>query len=367
MSTEQRNGGKKRKRKRDDITLNNLRTAPKASNKISPYDYKLKKLKLTVFAKPNHIEMVERFEDIKVHQTLLDKMQLIIQQIKTHDKEEHFFHRVLLSGYSDIVLNPIHFGQILKRMNKNKYKTLGEIKCDIDLLWTNCYHFNGKPNPNDPVTAGFSNFAAELEWVLNEYIREFVEELMSKGWINPNSTIPSLSSHNFLVPLDLEVPRKPFGMVTVDRLDRVRAVPLLTEKIELIIKQIKTHDREQHFFKKVPHPDYLDYISNPIHFGKILKRINKHKYETLGDIQSDIDLLWRNCFTFNGEPDASNPGFFGFSNFAANLQWILNEYMKKFKVVLQEKGYIKPNVSGNKRKRGTEHDITPKWKRQRIA
>eukprot|EP01084_Bolivina_argentea_P122543 217149_1 len=69
-------------------------------------------------------------------------------------------------------------------LNKNKYESIGQLKKDIKLLWNNCYLFNGQPAKNGQYI--FSNFAAELEWTLNEYLKQFKHNLCANGWIDPN-------------------------------------------------------------------------------------------------------------------------------------------------------------------------------------
>ncbi len=56
------------------------------------------------------------------------------------------------------------------------------------------------------------------------------------------------------------------------------------------------------FIKLPPKKDYGDYyfvIQNPICMNDILKKIKKEDYNSLGDMQKDLDLLVTNCRTYN--------------------------------------------------------------------
>eukprot|EP01083_Nonionella_stella_P188740 696394_1 len=168
--------------------------------------------------------------------------------------------------------------------------------------------------------------------------------------VHCNKQTPVNWNHR-LKPIDLQVPSKPNNVRKVRRFAEVQCNPMLNGKIETMIKQIKIHDRERHFFKEVEYPRYALLIRNPIHFGQILKRIGDNKYDTMGDIKRDIDLLWHNCYTFNGPPNPKDSIHCGFSNFANDLQWALNEYMKQFEANLSAQNWIGSKPKTLKRKR----------------
>ena len=63
-----------------------------------------------------------------------------------------------------------------------------EFKNDIDLLWHNCYKFNGPPNSKQPKLSAFSNFAVELQFILNEYLEQFNQILIKRGYITSSQS-----------------------------------------------------------------------------------------------------------------------------------------------------------------------------------
>lgn len=48
-------------------------------------------------------------------------------------------------------------------------------------------------------------------------------------------------------------------------------------------------------------PDYLDFVKNPIDLSTIEEKVNKGKYLSDKELYDDIDLLFNNCKTYNGE------------------------------------------------------------------
>eukprot|EP01083_Nonionella_stella_P186085 680403_1 len=166
---------------------------------------------------------------------------------------------------------------------------------------------------------------------------------------NKRSRTKARDDNNWgLTQINLQVPPKPYNIQTVTSFDKVECNPTFNARIETMIKQIKAHDTEMHFFKKVDHPLYAQLVKNPIHFGQILKRINKNKYDTMGEIKRDIDLLWNNCYTFNGPPNADDKtNASAFANFAHDLQWALDEYIKQFETNLTKQNWIGSKSTGS--------------------
>lgn len=46
--------------------------------------------------------------------------------------------------------------------------------------------------------------------------------------------------------------------------------------------------------------DYFDIITNPMDFGTIDSNLKQHKYPNMQSFLSDVELVFDNCFTYNG-------------------------------------------------------------------
>ena len=168
----------------------------KASTTNTSAGYRVDKLNLSVPKRPSNVSAVRTFSDVKIYDNkmIISKIEMIINQIKSHDDQKHFFKAVEHPSYALEIKKPIHFGQILKKLYpKNcKYKTIGRLMIDINLVWANCYQFNGPPNRSDPTV--FSNFAEDLQWAINEYMHQLEAELTKSGWIISKSASKSVSN-----------------------------------------------------------------------------------------------------------------------------------------------------------------------------
>jgi len=136
--------------------------------------------------KPEDIPISETFAAIQCLPVMVDKMVLIIDELKCLDQPElHFFRPVdieILPHYPAIVKKPIHFGQIIERLQSAQYQTLGDVQKDIALLWSNCRLFNGNPDPGD-IEMAFANYAANIENALTAYLEQFARKLKERGYL----------------------------------------------------------------------------------------------------------------------------------------------------------------------------------------
>eukprot|EP01084_Bolivina_argentea_P252112 423101_1 len=352
----------------------NIKNITKHSPKNRP---KLTKLDLTLIPKPKAFTTANTFNDLKAFPNLTEKLAIIINELKNHDIYHHFFKPVSPEiqkkhKYNEKIKNPIHFNNILNNIDKIEfYGTFGDIMCDINLLWDNCYKFNGLPDPSLPELCGFSNFASKIEWILNQYIEAFKNELISKKYLSLHCENIKKNENKQLIHWKIQ--SKPSCINSVNIFNQVRCFPQLTCNITKIINHIKLTDVQGHFFEEITDLKYIKKVEHPIHFGQILQCIENEEYDTMGDIKTDIDLLFENCYVFNGKPIAQN----AFSCFAKKCENILNGYLQEFEILLKNNGYIEQNknVSGKKRNIDLNNvkitdmyiPIEPKLKKQKIV
>ncbi len=47
-------------------------------------------------------------------------------------------------------------------------------------------------------------------------------------------------------------------------------------------------------------PDYHDIIKRPMDFGTIKRKLNTYVYRNCQEFSEDVDLVFENCFLYNG-------------------------------------------------------------------
>jgi len=72
----------------------------------------------------------------------------------------------------------------------------------------------------------------------------------------------------------------------------------------LIVKTLERHPNSIPFLKPVDPvalniPDYFNVIKHPMDFSTILKKIKKGEYPTMSEFVDDVDLVFKNCMTYN--------------------------------------------------------------------
>ncbi len=89
----------------------------------------------------------------------------VLDRLKKKDHYNIFLKPVNVAGYRDVIKNPMDFSTMGKKLQDQQYKSLGEFRRDLDLIWSNCLCFNGA-EPNNV----FSKKAIELRKVTEKLI-----------------------------------------------------------------------------------------------------------------------------------------------------------------------------------------------------
>ena len=76
------------------------------------------------------------------------------------------------------------------------------------------------------------------------------------------------------------------------------------KKLQKIFEIIEKDQKAEEFLKPVDYIglnllDYPKIISHPMDLGTVRKNLENGEYDTFQDLMSDINLIWRNCRTYN--------------------------------------------------------------------
>ena len=70
-------------------------------------------------------------------------------------------------------------------------------------------------------------------------------------------------------------------------------------------------------------PDYLDFVKEPMALAEVKRKLSKNAYQTVDQYKRDVNLIWNNAATYNGEGTL-------FTFMAREAQHWFNKKMKKF-------------------------------------
>lgn len=159
----------------------------------------------------------------------------MIEQIREYDIDLIFFQSVTLQKYLKKIKFPIHFGQILDRIKAKQYNTVSDVQSDIDLLFANCYQYNGVPDIQSEGVSLYSVFGSHLQWILNQHIDAYKASLVSAGWINADNIISN--AHPKSIAFNIPFNSISNAMQAFDAFDNVKMTPIISEQIKLIIER----------------------------------------------------------------------------------------------------------------------------------
>ncbi|KAK4533848.1 hypothetical protein CCYA_CCYA19G4730 [Cyanidiococcus yangmingshanensis] len=72
--------------------------------------------------------------------------------------------------------------------------------------------------------------------------------------------------------------------------------------VAILIQQLRQHDRYGFFSAPVDReeaPDYDEIIRQPMDLGTMQQKLESGAYRRLNQVEQDLELIWRNCFTYN--------------------------------------------------------------------
>lgn len=104
-----------------------------------------------------------------------------------------------------------------------------------------------------------------------------------------------------------------------------------------ILKELKKAPASLDFRYPVPYVemrlfDYPDIIKNPMDLSTVEKKLKARKYEAVDDFVSDINLIFSNCYLYNGPPGPMAV----VSQHAEKLEEVFKNALAKLPVVVSE-------------------------------
>ncbi|GAA5881015.1 hypothetical protein JCM3774_003069 [Rhodotorula dairenensis] len=220
------------------------------------------------------------------------------------------------------------------------YRTINEFKHDLDLIWNNCFRYNG-PREKNPVSgmAGIMADASEKAWrsmpvapMISPYPQKFVPppkpnpvdysprpvEARPKREIHaPAKDLPYLESAGHDVSAAAMYPGAPgYGPATSGGTGgggakkAKSAHKIAQEQLRFCKEVVKEMFKKVHeayaypFYQPVDlaaYPTYLQYVQKPMDLTTIRYKLEHNQYPMppYQAFENDVRLIFHNCFAFN--------------------------------------------------------------------
>jgi hypothetical protein len=230
----------------------------------------------------------ERFEREEVcRKVLLRLMQMPQSFWFLHPVDPVALH---IPTYFDVIKEPMDLGTVSGKLESGMYQSVTGFLRDVKLVFANCFRFN---NVGDPVSAD----ARVLERVVEA---EFGADCY--GGIDVVSSGASYSSLVQTAPVVQVVPPQP--TMQQQPVLKIKLAPVkrdFEEPCRSLLDALLADDQSGPFSKPVVGvPSYSKVIRHPMDLSTVDAKLKKHAYISAAQFKADLDLIWANCYRFNG-------------------------------------------------------------------
>ncbi|KAF9551866.1 hypothetical protein EC957_004189 [Mortierella hygrophila] len=264
------------------------------------------------------------------------------------------YQEMRLFDYPEIVKNPMDLSTADKKLKARKYEAVDDFVSDINLIFSNCYLYNGPPGP----MAVVSEHAAKLEEVFKSALAKLpvVEPKMAPEPVvikasakKPSAPKPrkdvvkkeEKKQEVKLMPVQLVAPAS--TAMTSMHQEHTRAeseerrpkrdvqapskeIPIASSKrkgqgkwksdpqlrhCQNILKEFAKKSNAEFMFPFMQPVDwktfklfsYPDIIKNPMDVSTIRAKLESDEYDNAAQFEADVRLMLNNCYTFNPPTD----------------------------------------------------------------
>ncbi|KAF1796919.1 hypothetical protein FB192DRAFT_1291393, partial [Mucor lusitanicus] len=239
-------------------------------------------------------------------------------------------------GYYQMITHPMDLGQIKSKVENKEYKLFSQFEDDVRLMLSNCFKYNGPGtfvyNAGMELEATFEKELSNLRGKPDEETQNMTIVESPPAKKKSSSTVvsatppvqpqqpdyfsmpPSVSSPG---PMQSPVERKKSMTPVVDvysaspkaktpSVEPTSNYDRMTEKEKMsaVLNKTMSSDHAYEFLRPVDPikqgiPQYTKIIKHPMDLGTIKSRLVNHQYPNAQAMDSDMQLMFRNCYTFN--------------------------------------------------------------------
>ncbi|KAI8929393.1 hypothetical protein BC831DRAFT_444255, partial [Entophlyctis helioformis] len=202
--------------------------------------------------------------------------------------------------YFSIIKSPMDISTIERKLGSKAYKSVGEVFADFDLMFTNCYTFNG-------VDAPVSMMAKSLQkW----YAKEL--EKLPKTPRTPGDKKKRMSIGGGSVSGDSRPKRDmlPSSRDSLGPSSKKRPGKRSTTELKFCSYVLRELVKKQHSPYNLPFlvpvdpialgiPHYPTIVKHPMDLSTMRRKLDNGVYDTAAEFEADMRLMFNNCYAFN--------------------------------------------------------------------
>ncbi|OMH79903.1 Bromodomain-containing protein, partial [Zancudomyces culisetae] len=241
----------------------------------------------------------------------------MLRSLKRHRDAGPFLEPVDVEGlgihdYPIIVKHAMDLGTVERRFKEQKYTRVEDFIKDMELIFNNCYLYNGKELPVSLMAQNLENaFRNQLKKMpANTVVKpDSVVEKEGEVRRQKRETHPPPSKD---IPTNVNAGKshKKGSVSSVTGANGVTTASLEAHRLKFcgtVIREMfkKTYTDIGYLFyepvdwKELNIPQYPKVIKNPMDLGTIRKKYDAGLYNSSDEFEADVRLMFNNCYKFN--------------------------------------------------------------------
>ncbi|EDO18716.1 hypothetical protein Kpol_1055p73 [Vanderwaltozyma polyspora DSM 70294] len=212
--------------------------------------------------------------------------------------------------YFNKITRPMDLSTIERKLNANAYETPEQISSDFNLMVDNCIVFNG---PTSMIAQMARNIQAAFEkHMLNMPAKDEEPPKQQRRKKTDEDTpvvIRRAQTHNGRPKREIHPPKSKDIYPVENKKPKSKKLQQAMKFCQTVVKELankKYASFNYPFLEPVDPvalnlPTYFEIIKNPIDLGTISKKLNNWEYKSMEEFETDIKLMFDNCFKFNPE------------------------------------------------------------------
>jgi hypothetical protein len=178
--------------------------------------------------------------------------------------------------YLHIIHHPMDLGTVRRKLESGQYRTVQQWKDDVELIWDNSYHFNGRQSLVSVLAKQLQQTFRDLtehitgnpvaDWVLQ--CDRFKHEVDRLAKLAPKPTAPKSGAKTMATRGHTEVPKR--------EIERTQSAPIKAARLsEAEIAQLA---------------EEVNQIEDPDHVTKIIQLIKKHEPQLATNEREELEI-----------------------------------------------------------------------------
>ncbi|KAI9313053.1 Bromodomain-containing protein [Dichotomocladium elegans] len=227
----------------------------------------------------------------------------IMRNLKKHRDAAPFLNpvdyvKLNVPDYPKIIKHPMDLNTVDRRLNNNEYENVEDFIADVRLVFSNCYKFNGPE-------AMISMLCQNVESAFEKSLRQMPLSREART-SSPSPTLRRISEDGRPKREIHPPPSKDYPEPMTKRRNPRKNDAQMKFCAQVLRELRKSKYRNINYPFLTPVdvvalniPDYPSIVKHPMDMSTIERKLNEGDYENADEFESDIRLMFNNCYLYN--------------------------------------------------------------------